>query len=92
LDASTISRVLNSLVAYALTALMVVCCFLLVSSVKSWKDEETERLQKSKAVMTWKDKGVLRFITILSSLIVVIINSVMRIVVRKFSMREQHET
>lgn len=86
LNASTVERFFRGLVSYIFTILIIGASFVLVLLVKQWQEAEVTRLQNLKERQTFKDKGLMRFISALSSILVVIINTLMVNVVRKLSL------
>ena len=78
--------------SYVLTILIIAGSFVLVMLVKKWQKKELSRMNSLNVKLSVKDKNLMRFISALSSVLVIIINTLMKTVVRFFTRNEQHET
>ena len=78
-------RICRGFLSYLSTLLIVAVSFVLVTIIKKWQENEVARMQSLNVQMTLIDKGLMRFISILSSAFVVIINTSMIYAVRLIS-------
>lgn len=84
------NRIWYGLFSNLFTILTMVGCLILISLVKRAQDNHMKSVKDKE--MTLQEKGITNFISGVASMIVVIINTVLVKVVRKFSLMERHET
>jgi len=91
LHIKTIQRIKNVLVTYTATLLVIGVCFLVTYGLNELKDsmQETEDGEEEGSYVKY---GMIRLVTILTSLFVVLVNKILLFVVRRFTLMEKHET
>lgn len=87
---STLRRVLYSSLSFLLTAALIIACFFIISAVKVGQRKANEE-NKGKT-LDLKNKTKAQALSALSSVILVVINTLLVTVIRKFSLMERHET
>jgi len=96
LGVSTFTRLLNSLLSWFFTAVVILAGFGIIGSIKRWQKAELREAQEEAVLsggrMSYTDKGAIYAISGFASAAVVIINELMKYVMRAFSMSEKHET
>ena len=92
LSATTLQRIGKSMVSYFLTFLTILVTLGLIASLKQWKDNYTDRMALKEEELTFRELGTLKFVSILTSLIVMVVNILLRFVIRRYSLSEKHET
>ena len=92
LNAKPVRRFCKSMFSYFSTAILIFICLGMIASIKLWKDQYMKRKQENYDTLTFQELGLLKFISILTSLVVMVVNILLRFIIRRFSLSELHET
>lgn len=90
LQVSSIQRVFYGFFSYVLTAVVIALCFGLLTLIKL---RQTEYLKEQEGKeLSMQEQGFVKAISAIASIVVVVVNTVLVYVIRRFSLSEKHET
>ena len=91
-NVGTCQRIANGIKSYISTFIMMCVCLLFISLIKRWQEEEIKKAKADTTKKSFQDQVTVQIMSGLSSAAVVVINALLKFVVRRFTLGEEHST